>query len=103
MCGKIEVQYKWPNFFLHPILYPAFLRQQEGGIFPCILSAGMLSLIQGAAVCQRLAVIPTIPDEGRWCYGYIFGAVSASYVPCGICRSDFSDFKQKKMTAQLAN
>ena len=51
-----------------------------------------------AQPCQRLAVIPTEPIEGRWCYGYILGAFSASHVACGICQSDFSDM-QKKMTA----
>ena len=51
-----------------------------------------------AQPCQRLAVIPTEPIEGRWCYGYILGAFSASYVARGICQSDFSDM-QKKMNA----
>ena len=51
-----------------------------------------------AQPCPRLAVIPTEPIEGRWCYGYILGAFSASYVARGICQSDFSDM-QKKMTA----
>ena len=51
-----------------------------------------------AQPCPRLAVIPTEPIEGRWCYGYILGAFSASHVACGICWSDCSDM-QKKMTA----
>ena len=54
--------------------------------------------VDKAQPCQRLAVIPTEPIEGRWCYGYILGAFSASYVARGIFQSDFSDM-QKKMTA----
>ena len=78
--------------------YPYSLYSLKGRGFCCILPADMLEW-QQAQPCQRLAVIPTIPDEGRWCYGYIFGAVPASYVARGICRSDHSDLQQKKMTA----